>query len=351
MTEQIVAMVLSLALLAANPSSTNYILNNYDFGSGGVSDASSSNYRLNATSGTQNSSPQSGANYNIGTGNNNAQQANVPTITLQNTDNYYNKLRFTIGPQNNPSDAKFAIAISGDDFATTQYIQSDNTVGAALGAEDYKTYASWGGAGGALVVGLQPSTTYKVKSRAIRGVFTETGYGPVALAATVDPELSFDIDVAPTDTSTDPPFTLSLGDLLPGSVVTSTDKIWISLATNAEGGAAVYLGSQNAGLLSSTSATTITSATADLGSAASGYGIQSQSATQSSGGPFSAQSPYTGSSDNVGGILQSLSPLYVSTGPLSGGRASMAVKAKSAVTTPAGNDYQDILTLIAAGTF
>ena len=81
---------------------------------------------------------------------------------------------------------------------TTYYVKSDHTVGTSLTITDYQTYDLWGGASGIDVVGLEASTTYSVKIKAMQGEISETRYGPVATAATVAPILTFEIDVAPT---------------------------------------------------------------------------------------------------------------------------------------------------------
>jgi hypothetical protein len=99
-------------------------------------------------------------------------------VTLVNSSNWYNKLLLTIGPEANPSDAKFAVAISTDNFVTTQYVKSDFTVTSTLSFTDYQTYAAWGSGSGVMVRGLTRSTVYTVKAKAYRGHYTESGYGP-----------------------------------------------------------------------------------------------------------------------------------------------------------------------------
>lgn len=339
-------------MLAVLPSSSNYQLNNYNYGSGGTSNSSSSSYNLNATTGQTGSQSSSSTNYTLNPGNNNTQQSDVPPVpTFTNPSSYYNKLRFIINPGSNPSDTKFLIAISSDNFATTSYVQSDNTVGPTKGIEDYQTYAAWGGASGQLVTGLSHSTIYQIKVAAMQGSFTETGFGPAASAATVAPVVTFDIDVAATDTETAPPFLVGFGDLLPATVITASNRIWLDVETNGESGLVVYTRSQSSGLQSVRAAHTIASATADLAAASTGYGLQSGSATQGSGGPLVAQSPYNGSTQNVGAVSGSYTRLYASSVPVFSGRTSTYVKAKAAALTPASNDYQDTLTVVLSASF
>lgn len=339
-------------LFAAFPTSTNYKLNNFNYGSGGTSGSTSTNYSLNGSTGEVSNTQSSSTNFLSRPGNNNIQQAYVPPApTFTNPANHYNKLQFIINATTNPSDTKFSIAISSDSFATTYYVQSDNTVGAARGLEDYQTYSAWGGASGQFVVGLQPSTTYQIKVNAFQGSFTETEYGPTASAATEAPSITFDIDVASTDTETSAPFTTSFTSLLPATVTTATNTIWTDIDTNAEAGVKIYVSSSNAGITSASQSFTVSSATADLSVASSGYGAQGSTATQSSGGPLSISAPYNVAAQNVGVMSVAFREIFSTTTPVTAGRASFLLLAKVASTTPAASDYQDTLTVIAAASF
>lgn len=339
-------------IFAAMPTSSNYQLNNYNYGSGGTTGTSSTNYSLDASTGQTSNVQSSSANYSVRSGNNNSQQANVPPApTFTNPANYYNKLLFVIDTGGNASDTKFSIAISDDNFVTTRFIQNDNTVGNVRGLEDYQTYAAWGGASGQHVVGLNPATTYQIKVNAFQGSYTETEYGPNASAATVAPNITFDIDISITDAESAPPYITSLGTMLPSTVVTGPQRVWVDIDTNANSGAMVYVKSTNAGLKSNHSGFVIGSLTADLSSAGSGYGVQGASAAQSSGGPLAITAPYNGAGNNVGLIDTALRQIFSATAPVTGGRGSFVLKAKSASQTPTGSDYQDVLTIIAAGSY
>ena len=338
-------------LFAVMPSSSSYQLHNYNYGSGG-STSSSANYSLNSSTGQPSNVESTSTNFKSRPGNNNAQQAYVPVApTFTNPSSYYNKLKFVINPGTNPSDTKFSIAISDDNFMTTKYIKNDNTVGTVRAITDYQTYASWGGSTGQNVIGLTPGTTYYIKVNAFQGKFTETEYGPTASAATVAPNVTLDIDVSATNSDTSPPYATSFPGLLPATVADAAEKIWIDLDTNADSGAMVYVQSANAGLKSNTTGYTIVSATADLSSASTGYGVQGSTATQTSGGPLTITAPYNVSGQNVGFIDTALRQVFASTAPVTAGRGSFILKAKSAANTPAGYDYTDTLTIVAAGSF
>lgn len=188
--------------LVVIPASQNYNLIDYGFGSGSERRSDSTSFGLQGLVGGLGGDSLVGSNYNVEPGSISRRQASVPGApVLENPANYYNKLHFAVVIADNPSDTTFAIAISDDSFATTAYIQDDNTIGSALGAEDYRTYVNWGGAGGEFVIGLKADTTYSIKVKARHGEFTEMDFGPVAAAATVSPSISFAVGGIAADTS------------------------------------------------------------------------------------------------------------------------------------------------------
>lgn len=346
---KIIHLTLALTALAAMPASNSFQLHNYGFGNGGTAGSSSATYSVNGLAGEQANGTDSGATIKVQTGNNGTQQANVPTITLTNSANYYNKLLLVIGPQANPTDATFAVAISTDNFATTNYVKSDGTVGASLVTSDYRNFASWGSGSGAFVIGLTANTSYTVKAKAFHKSYTETGYGPTVSAATVNPQLSFSLSTTSQPTG---PFTINLGRLIAASVVTATDSINIGISTNGEQGGAVYISDTNAGLKSTSNpSATIASATADLAVAAKGFGVQVTTASQTSGGPLASLSPYNGATANVGIIGATIRQLLSTSVPVTTGTATLAIKGKATAQDVAANDYTDTLTLLASGSF
>jgi hypothetical protein len=132
----------AMMLFAAMPAGTTYKLQSYGVGSGGTANSVSSSYAMEGISGETGGTQLSGTTYKAGTGMIATQLANVPAApTFTNPLNYYNKLRLALDTGNNPSDTKFAIAISTDNFTTTQYVKSDNTVGLSLTIGDYQTYS------------------------------------------------------------------------------------------------------------------------------------------------------------------------------------------------------------------
>jgi len=335
-------------LIFVFPASTTYQLKDYGFGGGGVGNGSSGSYSVNAIGGEQSLGSLGGTAYDLGSGLTFTQQANVPPApTFTNPSNYYNKLKIVLDTGDNPSDTKFAIAISTDNFSSdTRYVQNDSTIGGVLGGEDYQTYASWGGAAGTLIIGLVPSTSYAVKVKAIQGKFTETGYGPTATASTVSPRLTFDIDVSALDEENSATAT-SFGNLFAGTVTDSDKKVWVDFDTNGESGGRVYVYSNNAGLLSTRAAYTIGTVTGNLTALTEGFGAQSLTATNG----LSETVLYDQTGNNVGTVDTSIREIFTASAPTTGGRGSFLFKAKSSAVTPAANDYTESITVVAAASF
>lgn len=334
-------------LIFVMPASTTYQLKDYGFGGGGTSNATSTNYAAETLAGEQSGGTLDGTTYDIGSGLQFTNQANVPAApTFTNPSSYYNKLKIVIATSGNPTDTKFAIAISDDDFITTRYVQSDDTVGATLGIEDYQTYTNWGGASGTLILGLTPSTTYKVKVKAWQGKFTETGYGPTASTATVSPQMTFDIDVSAIDEENSAT-SIAFGDLIAGTVTDSPQKIWVDFITNGESGGRVYVYGGNAGLYSAVKAYTISAVNGNLSSLSEGFGAQSDTAANG----LSEVILYDQTGSTVGIVDVSIREIFTASAPTTNGRGSFLLKAKSSSVTPAAGDYAETLTVIASASF
>jgi hypothetical protein len=337
-------------LFAALPSTTNYELNSYGFGSGGTANSSTSNYSLEGITGEISSQPASTSNFTALPGFIQTQQANVPKVTLTNPGSYYDKLKFVIDQQGNPSDALYALQVCiGADWTpscggTTMYVKSDNTLGASLTLADYQTYSAWGGAGGANIIGLTPSTTYYLRAKATQGQFTESAYGPSSSDSTVGQSISFCLFAGATCGSGN---STSFSGLVAGTPDSSSPSLGLTFATNADNGGSVYIYSKNGALQSiNAPGSPINSATADLATASQGYGAQVSSATA-----LTIQPPYNGSGNNVGVLSTTINTLLASNTPVTGGAATILLQAKPAITTPAATDYSDTVTLIAAAGF
>jgi len=336
-------------LLFVLPTSTNYEMHDVGFGGGGVGLGDSANYTISGIAGEVSSTTLGGTNYDLGPGLQFARQSHTPAApTFTNPANHYNKLKFILDTGTNPSDTLFSLAISSDAFSTTSYVQANNTIGPT---PVYQTYASWGGAGGAFVIGLQTNTTYSLKVRAVQTKYTESAFSAVSTAITESPSLSYDIDVSATDSETAAPYVVNFGTLTIGSVTTAPEKIWVDLNTNAEAGAFVYLYANNSGLTSAAASYTIPSVSSDLNSTNEGYGIQTASTTQSSGA-LATFSPYNGANQVVGLLDTTSRTIFDSSAaPISNGRASLMIKARASTTTPTASDYASVITMIASAIF
>ncbi len=323
------------------PTSTNYKLQEFSFGSGGTKNSTSTNFGLNGILGQVESGQLSSTNFKAGTGLTFMQTSTVPPApTISNPSSYYNKLQIVLATGNNSIDAQYAIAISPDNFAsTTKYVQADATLGTT---PTFQTYAAWGSATGTTIIGLNPNTTYTAKIKARQGSFTESGFGPTAQAATIGSTLSFSLSTN----------AINIGQLTPGTVVTGGTQVTSTISTNGTAGGIIYVFGSNAGLKSNSVNYTINAVSSDLSSTAEGYGLRAVSTTQSSGGPMEAISPYNGLSNNVGILDTSKRPLFDSTSqPVTSGQGIFELKAKASATTKAATDYADVITVIASATF
>ena len=121
----------------------------------------------------------------------------------------------------NPEDAEYAIAISDDNWVTTNYIQANNTLGVSL---VWQSYANWGSGTGETLTGLKQETEYKMKVKARHGDFTETGWSSETSATTSPLDLTFSIDKNWID----------LGTLAPNQV--SSGNHLLTVITNGESG-------------------------------------------------------------------------------------------------------------------
>lgn len=256
-------------------------------------------------------------------------RANTPYApTLVNDAQYYDRLKITIDSSDNPTDTLFAVAISDDNFATVNYVQNDGTIAATLGTEDYRTYTSWGGASGSFILGLNQNTTYKVRSKALHGDFTETGYSNDSSEATT---LVPFINLVVSDNS------VTFGTLSSFSIATTT-SVNVTVNTNSYNGYQAYINDQgngvNGGLYNGSS--TITSADMTLTPGTEGYGAQA-----SSGSAF-IDTKYDVSGNQVGGLDVSTNTLFNNTSAVTGEFSTVVFKATISGQTQSGI-YSDIV--------
>ncbi len=190
-----IIIALSLLLLipgvaiAQTTGSTNYQVEDGTFDGGGET-SSSTNYSSRDSIGDTSSDGVSSTNYKTFAGFQLPAYPGVPaTPTLTNTGGtLYNSLDFVVVPGDGQQvDTTFAIAISDDNFATINYIQTDDTISTTAAWQDY---AGWNSGTGETVVGLASGTNYKIKVKARYGADSESGWSLPANATTAGADLT-----------------------------------------------------------------------------------------------------------------------------------------------------------------
>lgn len=167
----------------------------------------------------------------------------------------------------------------------------------------------------------------------------------VTVRATVQAWIDFDVSTSSLDMT--PPLVQADGTLNIGS----TPDLDLSVGTNAPLGWQIRIKGQNGGLYSSSATYTIpsVSGTSTLATGTEAYGANATSATStvtigSYYNYYGTNPPVVGeiqTSDNVLASKTSKNPKVLV--------AKMQVKATASPSTPPGNDYQDVITLTAAG--
>lgn len=283
-------------------------------------------------------------------------------ITVCGPSGCYDRARFEIDNQGNPSDTLYAVQISTDNFVTdTRYIDGvSNTPKAASSADidDYLTETAWEGPD-VNIEGLIANTQYYLRLVALHGDFTESAPSPSVNATTALPTLTFDIDIDDVgggSSETNPPFEVEfIADSLliqNGPTRTAENLIWLDANTNGLGGCAILFKGQYGGLFSATQNYTIVSETTDLDGESEGFGIQKYSTTQLYTGANGALyeilaiSPYDGTGNNVGIIDQVFTKVFDSSGPLHSGRVSTLLKARASTSATPDTDYTETITIV-----
>jgi hypothetical protein len=241
-------IVVPTVVFAETLSSTNYNIEGATLDGGGEA-SSSTNYSSRDSISGEESGDSSSTNYKNPSGFQTIAYPGVPaTPTLTNTGSVlYNSLDFIVATGNGQQDdTTYAIAISADDFATTYFIQTDDTLGSS---EAWQTYAGWNSGTGERVTGLLPSTTYKIKVKASYGsgsnaADSESGYSQTASATTSAPSLTVSISgIASgnsvgglTTTVTSTATSIGYGSLTIGDGSPNIAAQSVTVTTNATGG-------------------------------------------------------------------------------------------------------------------
>jgi hypothetical protein len=289
---------------------------------------------------------------------------NVPNVpTLTNTGGtLYNSLDFVLSPSGNPggnpSDITYAIAISSDNFVTTNYVQTDDTVGSTL---KWQSFTNWGGTSGERITGLSPSTTYKIKVKAsfaadntTNPLDGETAFSSIATATTSSPDMTVVFSLVNSGTTVDGEttnITTTANSISYGSLVISTPYMAAhktTVTTNAIGGYTTTL--QQDGDLRAGNGDVI-SAVGSSNSSPSGW--PGTITTGAFGYHTSDNTLCTGSSNRFypsgtalfAGLTTSAEEVACSNGPVSSEDTTVVYKLQIGALQPAGS-YQNKLTYI-----
>ncbi|MBW7953166.1 hypothetical protein H3C67_00045 [Candidatus Dojkabacteria bacterium] len=405
-----IILLLLLSFLIASPvfaqslDSSNYSILDATVDSGG-GQMTSTNYAgvISVGNPTADTRMTSGS-YALGSGFPNGIQANVPELICFETDTdsnstlcqsfpnangaqgecgypgCYDRAKLEIDPSANPVDTLYLIRIEDLETNTIYYLQSDHTLDTTYEIADFFTKCSLEGFDANdpdcdedtdpnwdetlqryNVFGLEPDREYSVSVSALSGDYTGSAFSEPLNSTTESPSILFDLDVSETDSNSDSPYELDLGELIYVAVTTAPGRIWVDLNTNAVNGANIYIRSANGALVSNQTGETIPSETEDLAldsNANGGYGIKVDSVTQTELGPLLANSLYDTTGAQEVGVLSINNTLLFYTeslnnnsGPILQGRGGVAVKARSSITDIASGDLNDQLTFICIGNY
>ncbi len=275
-------------------------------------------------------------------------------VALCGTGGCYDKARFEIIANNNPSDTLYTIAISTDNFVNdVRYIDGATFRPEAVGnhdINDFRTKAYWE-AEVFNIKALASNTLYTIQISAISGDFTQSDYSKTSSTTTGIGAIFFDIDIANssgTTTESNSPYTITFSgaqNLVAGSAATkATSLVWLDIDSNSSGGVAVVAFGKNGGLRSTTTSQTIASTNADLDSVSEGFGLQSfyvHNDTSGFLGNLTTTTNYAGSVDTVGAVTTTANKIYDGSGPIKNGRVGMYLIAKAGTNKTPATDYSE----------
>lgn len=344
----------------AEMDSGNYKIIGETVGTSG-DETTSNNYGILNVIGDSLQLNQEGVSYKLGGGLNPVIVAHVPTITLSNPDSfYYDRLKFVLDGGTNSPDTLFALAISktNDFWSPTYFVQANGTLGPD---PTWQTVADWGSTSGEYVLGLQADTAYKIKAKSKQGRFTESPYGPESEASTVNPSITFDLDVCDgTHTDNDQPYTINFGNLTYSAVTNENTsgvyEAYLDLTTNAQGGAVIQVRSTNGALVSASTAGQITSSTGTLSinSTSGGYGLAADEETTATLGSLVEISPFDvmAGSAEVGQVTTNWQNIFnTASNPIVDGKGKVVARAIAGRKTEAAVDYTDSIYFLVVPTY
>jgi hypothetical protein len=181
-------------------------------------------------------------------------------------------------------------------------------------------------------------------------------YATAALAASPGDQITVTATVPQTFNFALNANTDALGTLSTGSVSSSPSPRTATLNTNAKNGWNIWAKDANTGLNSASAGYTIASTTpgsnSTLVAGTEGYNMGVTSAQTGGTGTITVAAPFVGGSAGKGGGLNTaLATVATSNGTANNAVLTLTNNAAINGTTPAASDYQDIITLTAAGLF
>jgi hypothetical protein len=275
-------------------------------------------------------------------------------VAICGTGGCYDKARFEVITNSNPSDTLYTIAISTDNFVNDiQYIDGATFRPEAEGnhdINDFRTQAYWE-AEVFNIKALASNTLYSIKISALHGDFTQSDYSKTSSTTTGIGSIFFDIDIASsggTTAESSSPYTVAFSgadDLVGGAAATTAPNlVWLDIDSNSSGGVAVIQFGKNGGLYSTTTTQTISSSSTNLDTTLEGFGLQSfymYNDTSGFLGDLTATTNYAGTLNNVGAITTTANKIYDGDGPISNGRVAMYLIAKAGTDKVPATDYSE----------
>jgi hypothetical protein len=185
----------------------------------------------------------------------------------------------------------------------------------------------------------------------------------VSITASVDTNITFDIDVADgTAADSNTPYTIALGELTSSAATnegtSGVSEIYLQLATNADNGAVIQVKGATGTLASASTSDSIASANdndgLDTGSANGNWGLAAIQDSAPTEGTLTPVSPFNvqATSNAVGLVTTSFQTIFnTGSAAISSVYGEVDVRAIAGTTTSAAADYTETLTFIATATY
>lgn len=266
----------------------------------------------------------------------------------------YDRGRFEIDTQGNPTDTVYGVEISTDNFVNDKKcIDGSTFIPKTFGncnINDFRNKNDWESST-FNIQNLKPNTTYYVRITAMHGDFTQSDYSPIKSFTTGIAAIYFDIDIAPTTGTTnesDSPYNVALQLIAGGAATTSDDLIWLDASSSSQRGISILQYGKNGGLFSPTTTETILSQNINLDNTlANGFGLQNYYTSSNTTSPYygtiSTISNYAGIGNTVGAVQQTANKIYQSDKLLVEGRMGMYVKARAKSGQIPATDYTETI--------